>query len=258
MSVSRELMLWAGRVRLVRKAGIALAIAAAASGVATYAALKGLPPFGRSPDMNQLFLLLNLLLLLPLCAIVAWRMVQVWTERRRGLAGSRLHVRLVVLFSLVAVIPTIIVAVFSYLLFSFGVQAWFSERVRTALAGSLAVAEAYLHEHQQTIRADVVSMASDLNRDAPFLLVNPQRLNQIVAAQAALRSLTEAVVFDADGRILAQSGFILSLQLQKVVSEDLRRADNGDVVLLTSDNDDLVRALVRLERFGDIYLYVGR
>ncbi len=61
---------------------------------------------------------LNLVLLLPLVAIVAWRLVQVWAERRRGLAGSRLHVRLVVLFSLVAVIPTIIVAVFSYLLFS--------------------------------------------------------------------------------------------------------------------------------------------
>ena len=141
MSVSRELMLWAGRVRLVRKTAITLAVAALISIAGTYAALRGLPPFGgREAGMDQLFLLLNLVLVLPLCAIVAWRVVQVWTERRRGLAGSRLHVRLVVLFSLVAVIPTIVVAVFSYLLFSFGVQAWFSERVRTALAGSLAVA----------------------------------------------------------------------------------------------------------------------
>ena len=113
MSVSRELVLWARRVRLVRKTVIALAIAAIASALATYAALRGLPPFGPSrPDMDQLFLLLNLSRVLPLCAIVAWRLVQVWAERRRGLAGSRLHVRLVILFSLVAVIPTIVVAVF--------------------------------------------------------------------------------------------------------------------------------------------------
>jgi two-component system, NtrC family, nitrogen regulation sensor histidine kinase NtrY len=259
MSVSRELVLWARRVRLVRKTVIALAIAAIASALATYAALRGLPPFGPSrPDMDQLFLLLNLILVLPLCAIVAWRLVQVWAERRRGLAGSRLHVRLVILFSLVAVIPTIVVAVFSYLLFTFGVQAWFSERVRTALSGSLAVAEAYLHEHQQTIRADVVSMASDLNRDAPFLTVNPQRLNQIVGAQAALRSLNEAVVFDADGRILARSGFSLALQLEPVPDWAVRQADSGDVAVMTSDNDDRVRALVRLDRFGEVYLYVGR
>ena len=120
----------------------------------------------------------------------------------------------VLVFSLLAVIPTIIVAVFSYLLFSFGVQAWFSERVRTALAGSLAVAEAYLHEHQQTIRADVISMASDLNRDAAILSINPQRFNQIVEAQAALRSLSEAMVFDGDGRILARTGLSFALRTE--------------------------------------------
>ena len=146
-------------------------------------------------------------------------------------------------------IPTIIVAVFSYLLFSFGVQAWFSERVRTAVTDSLAVAEAYLHEHQQTIRADVVSMASDLNRDANLLSINPQRFNQIVEAQAALRSLTEAMVFDGAGRILARTGFSFALELQPVPDGRLQQARAGDVAVLTSDNDDRVRALVRLDRY---------
>src|SRR5258708_12536954 len=118
MGVSRELVLWARRVRLVRRRVIALAIAAVAWALGTYAAMRGLPPFGPSrPDMDQLFLLLNLILVLPLCAIVAWRLVQVWAERRRGLAGSRLHVRLAVLFSLAAATPTILVAVFSPLPF---------------------------------------------------------------------------------------------------------------------------------------------
>ncbi len=261
MRLTRELVLWAGRVRLVRKAAIVLVAAAMASLIGSYLALNGLPPFGkRRPDMDQLFLLLDLVLVLPVCAIVAWRVVQVWTERRRGLAGSRVHVRLVVLFSLVAVIPTIIVAVFSYLLFNFGVQAWFSQPVRTAVAGSLAVAEAYLHEHQQNIRADVVSMANDLNRDAPFLSVNPTRLNQVVAAQAALRSLSEAVVFDADGHVLARAGFTLALSLERkpIPALAMEQADAGDVAVMTGENDDRVRALVRMPAFGHVYLYVGR
>ena len=258
MSVRRSLRLWAGRVRLGRTLAVALAVAALLSAAATYAALKGLPPFDTRPHLDVLFLLLNLVLVLPLFALVAWRLVQVWTERRRGLAGSRLHVRFVLVFSLLAVIPTIIVAVFSYLLFSFGVQAWFSERVRTAIAGSLAVAEGYLHEHQQAIRADVISMASDLNRDATFLSISPPRLSQVVEAQAAIRNLSEALVFTGDGKILASTGLSFALQLQPVPDWALKQARAGDVAILTSDNDDRVRALIRLDRFGDVFLYVGR
>jgi two-component system, NtrC family, nitrogen regulation sensor histidine kinase NtrY len=258
MSVRGEFLLWARRVRLGRKLALALAFAAVLSAVATWAALNGVPPFDTRPHLDALFLLLNLVLVLPLFAVVAWRLVQVWTERRRGLVGSQLHVRFVLVFSLLAVIPTIIVAVFSYMLFSFGVQAWFSERVRTALSESRAVAEAYLHEHQQAIRADVISMASDLNRDAAFLSVNPTRLNQIVNAQAALRSLSEALVFEGNGRILARSGFSFALQLQPVADWALKQARAGDVAIMTSDNDDRVRALIRLDGFGDVFLYVGR
>ena len=121
-----------------------------------------------------MLLLLNLDLVL-LLLLARWSPAprRVWVERRRGLAGSRLHVRLVLLFGLIAVMPAIIVAVFSSLFFNFGVESWFSDRVRTAIAESVAVAEAYLHEHQQAIRADALAMANDLNRDALQLLLDP-------------------------------------------------------------------------------------
>jgi two-component system nitrogen regulation sensor histidine kinase NtrY len=249
---------WAKRVNLSYKLAAVLAIAVIASAIGTYSAVLGLPPFGNRATINQLFLLLNLVLVLPLCGIIFWRVAQVWIERRRGLAGSRLHIRLVLLFGLVAIIPTIIVAIFSYLLFSFGVQSWFSERVRTALSESLAVAEAYLHEHQNTIRADTASMAADLERDSQFLIMEPQRFGQMVAAQAALRSLTEAVVFDGEGHILARSGLTAALELEPVPDSAMQQADAGNIAVLTSDNDDRVRALVKLPQFGDVYLYVGR
>ncbi|HEY3919188.1 MAG TPA: PAS domain-containing sensor histidine kinase [Stellaceae bacterium] len=258
MSEWRGFVAWAGRVGLGRKLALTLGVFAFFSGAATIAALRGVWPGAGVPHLDQLFLLLNFILLLPLIAILAWRLVQLWTERRRGLAGSRLHTRLVVLFSLVAVIPTVVVAIFSYLLFSFGVQAWFSERVHTAVTGSLAVAEAYLHEHQQTIRADVVGMANDLNRDANLLSLNPQRFNEVVRAQAALRSLTEAIVFDGQGHLLARTGFSFALELQPVPDWALASARAGDVAIMTNDNDDRVRALVRLDRYGDVFLYAGR
>src|SRR5437764_13036378 len=166
MSLARRVRTWAGGSGLWRKIAIVLAAAAAASGIATYLALTGAPPFGPGPNVVLILLNLDLVLLLALAALVAKRLVEVWLQRRRGLAGSRLQVRLVGLFSLIAVLPTIVVAVFSHLFFSFGVQSWFSDWVRTAISESVAVADAYVKEHQQAIRADALAMATDLDRSA--------------------------------------------------------------------------------------------
>jgi len=258
MSVLRRVGSWAGRIGLGRKMAIALAAAALASGIATYLALTGAPPFGPRPDTVLFLLTLDLVLLLALAALVLKRLVGVWAERRRGLAGSRLQVRLVGLFSLIAVLPMIIVAIFSYLFFSFGVEAWFSDKVRTAISESVEVADAYMKEHQQAIRADVLSMANDLNRNASALQLNPQYLAPALTAQAAMRGLTEAALLDRQGKMLARTGLVFGLGFEDVSKEALRRADQGEVVIMTDDQDERVRALVRLDEFGGLYLYVGR
>src|SRR5438045_9651575 len=227
MSLVRRVGSWAGRIGLGRKMAIVLAAAALASGIATYLALTGAPPFGPRPEVVLLLLTLDLVLLLALAALVVKRLVGVWAERRRGLAGSRLQVRLVGLFGLIAVLPTIIVAVFSYLFFSFGVESWFSDRVRTAITESLAVAEAYLHEHQQAIRADVLAMANDINRDSVQLALNPQHLEQVVSAQAALRGLPEAMVFDRAGHMLARSSLSFTLCFEPVPDDAIHLTDTA-------------------------------
>ena len=119
---TQRLRLWADRVRLAGKLAIALTVAAVASGFATYGALTG-AEFAPDPGTVLLLLNLDLILLLLLGAVVARRIVQLWAERRRGSAGSRLHVRLVVLFSALAAAPAIVVAVFSALFFNLGVEA---------------------------------------------------------------------------------------------------------------------------------------
>jgi two-component system, NtrC family, nitrogen regulation sensor histidine kinase NtrY len=258
MKLMRRVRRWAGRFGLRHTLAFGLSTAALGSGVATYLALTGAPPFGLHPNTVLTLLNLDLVLLLALGALIAKRLLQVWAERRRGLAGSRLQIRLVVLFSLIAVTPTIIVAVFSYLFFSYGVESWFSDRVHTAITESLAVAEAYLHEHQQAIRADTLAMANDLNRDAPELTLDQARLEQVVAAQAALRGLTEAMVFDRAGHVLARSSLSFTLGFEPMPDGAMQLADEGDVAIVTSDNDNRVRALVRLDQFGQVYLYVSR
>ena len=95
------------------------------------------------PNLAFALVLANLVVLLLLGAVLAGRLTRVWVERRRGSAGSRLHVRLVLLFSVVAVIPTIVVAVFSTFFFNFGIQAWFNDgcarRCRKACRSAAAI-----------------------------------------------------------------------------------------------------------------------
>ncbi len=250
--------------RLARRRGvnralaISLAGAALLAGIATYGALAGSPPFGDNPDIVLLLLNLDLILLLLLSFFIVRRVVTVWSERRRGSAGSRLHVKLVILFGLISVTPAIVVGVFSVSFLNFGIESWFSERVRTALDESMAAAKVYLQEHKQDIRADAVAAARDLGRDADRIMNRPAQFNQLIKLQAKLRNLTEAVVFDAGGRVLARSGLTYLLEFEPIPPGAVEKARAGEVALMTSDSDDRVRALVRIDSIAELFLYVGR
>ena len=249
---------WARKIGLGRKLAVTLGFAAIASGVTTYVVLTGSSPFGPDPRVVLSLLLVDLVLGLLLGAVVSLRLVRLWLERRRGGAGSRLHTRLVLIFSFVAVAPAIVVAVFSFLFFDLGIQAWFSDPVRTALSDSLVVAKAYTTEHSQLIRADALAMAADLNRGGPSLIRNPSRFEQIVSAQAALRGLSEAIVFERGGRVLARSNLAFSIAFQLAPESALQRAETGEVAIVNDDAYGRVRALVRLDYIPNAFLYVGR
>jgi two-component system, NtrC family, nitrogen regulation sensor histidine kinase NtrY len=259
LGLLRRVTAWANRFGLERKLSIGLLFASAATGIATYGALTDRFVVGPGSKLLILLLYIDMILLVLLGAVVVRRLAVLWAERRRGLAGSRLHSQLVLLFSVVAVTPTIIVAIFSLLFFNLGVDAWFSDRIKTVVDESLTVAEAYLQEHQHNVTADVLAMAQDIAQSAPTLIENPTRLNQILSAQTALRGLTEAIIFDGHGNLLARSGFSFSMEFDADLPKwALERARNGEVVVLSSDTDDRVRALVQLDSIFDVFLYVGR
>ncbi len=235
-----------------------LIIAGLLSGLATYGALTATPPFGNDPSTVVWLLNLDLIILLLLVTLIARRVVGLWSGRRRGIAGSRLHVRLVFIFSLLAATPAIIMTVFSAFFLHFGMQSWFSERVSTAVNKSQAVAEAYLEEHQQVIRADTLAMANDLDRQAGILMTNPAAFDKVMQTQSLLRNLSEAVVFTREGRVLASSGLTFTMAFEALPAFALASATAGEVAVMTGESDDRVRALVQLGAFPNAYLFVGR
>ena len=102
-------------------------------------------------------------------------------------------------------------------------------------------------------------MAADLDRYAASLQLNPQYLAPVLTAQAAMRGLTEAAdPRPAAGTMLARTGLVFGLGFEDVSQDALRRAQQGEVVIMTDDREERVRALVRLNEFSDLFLYVGR
>jgi two-component system nitrogen regulation sensor histidine kinase NtrY len=250
---------WARRVGLERKLAIALLVAAIASGLTTYGVLTG--SFGAAQGQGRtsvVLLLVDLIVLLLLGVVLARRLVSLWIERRRGLAGARLHARMVLLFGIAAMTPTITVAVFTTLFLNLGIDAWFSERVNTAVQDSLVVAQAYLKEHQQRLGDSALAMASDM-RSNTLLGYSQAQLEQLLSVHAALRQLNEAAVIDSQRHIVANADFNILLTFDLDLPDwAFNQARRGQLVVLPSPTGDRVRALVQLDPVSDTFLYVGR
>lgn len=240
------------------KAAILLVVASLVSGFLTYAALSKSPPFGDNPDMVIWLLNIDLIILLLLVSLIARRIVGVWSGRKRGIAGSHLHVRLVYIFSILVAVPTIVMTVFSAFFFHFGVQAWFSQRVQTAINESSAVAQSYLEEHKQVIRADTLAMANDLDRQAEKYMMDEDALTQSLDTQSFFRNLSEAVILNTRGKVLARSAMSFTLEYETPPEYAMEQAAQGDLVFIMGDDGDRVRALVKLDNLRDSYLFVGR
>ena len=240
---------------------LGLAVGALLLGIATFIALSGGSPFGPTkPGVELGLMLVSLLVIMVLGASLAGRLVRVWAERRRGSAGSRLHVRLVLLFGVVAVVPAILVAAFAAAFFNLGIQAWFGDRVRTALEASRQVAHAYLEEHRNNIRGDALAMANDLNRAGAQLLADQGRsFAQVLATHTLLRGLTESVVFDPTLRsVMAQFGSTSSFELGPPPEWALDIARQGEVAVLPDEQEGRVRAVVALDSQPLLMLLIGR
>ena len=250
--LARAAELLMGRIATLILAAIALVL-----GVGTFALLaSGL----QRPNQVFALVLANLVVVLLLLALLAVRITRVWMERRRAAAGARLHVRLVLLFSVVAVTPAIVVAVFSTVFFNLGIQAWFAEPVRTALQQSQSVARGYADEHRNNIRADALSMAADLVRGGLRLMsTDPNGFLNFLVTQTGLRGLSESMIYEPlTGQGVASAGGLGGFESDTPPAWATELARSGEVAVLGSDDQTKVRGVVMLETTPALMLVIGR
>jgi len=227
---------------------------------ATYTALGPLDQGSNSP-LLRLVVLADISYILVLVAIVILRIAQMIGARRAQSAGSRLHLRLTGVFGLLALLPTIMVAVFAVLSINVGLEGWFSSRVGNVLANSLSAAQAYEEEHRQELERDGFSLAAKLNseREANFFMSDGEIRQTLGRLQTEIeRGLIEAFVLDSSGEIRARGARSYEFGYEKIGPDEITSALENGILVIEDWNNNEFRALIPLTSFTDRFLYVTR
>lgn len=239
---------------------IGLVILGPVLALTTFLLLRPLTNFAAS-SVLRLILLADMVYILVVAALILREMARIIASRRTLSAGSRLHLRLTGVFTLVALIPTILVAVFATITVNMGLEAWFSDRVSRALGNSVDTAVAYQQEHRDDLSTDARALAIYLNRNRranPFL--GDGDLRPLLAQGQSLiqRGLNEAFVIDGGGAIRARGERSYLFDYDRPTNAQLAEAAEGNLVVIEDRDQSEFRALLRLGAFPDRYLFVSR
>lgn len=210
-----------------------------------------------SPQNTVTLVLYDLLAMLVLMVyVVQHRARRLWARAHDGVLGTRLQSRIIVMFSGIAIVPTLVVATFSILFFNVGIKSWFDHQVSGALEDSVVVATAYIDEHRDAIRADALGMTETLHNQSDAIANNPGMLGRLLSQLASERNLSEAIVFDRQ-RVIARTILSFSLTFERLPEEVLSRADTGQVTVF-GDEQNKIQAVTKISGAPDVYLMVTR
>jgi two-component system nitrogen regulation sensor histidine kinase NtrY len=241
--------------RLIGALAVGLALLSA---TATFLVLAGLTPIAPVHEVVVKLLLGNAvtgMLLLVIIGREVWVVIQ---ARRRGRAGSRLHIQIVSLFAVIAAVPTILVAFVASTTLDRGLDRFFSTRTRAMIEQSLIVANAYVNEHAESIRGEVLAMAYDLGRAKPLFDQDRDQFRKFLTAQANGRSLSAALIIKPDGTTVERADVTMDKKIVLPSAQLLKDTNETEPQVALIPEGDHVAAVVKLHGYDDAYLYVAR
>jgi two-component system nitrogen regulation sensor histidine kinase NtrY len=241
-------------------AGFLLVLLGTLVGVSIFAYLTGLTPFEPTPRLTYLFLIASSVIILLMAALIGWQVIFLLTERKRGTPGASLHIRLISLFSIIAIVPALLVAAFATVTLNRSLDTWFSDRTRSIVDGAVNVAEAYIRNSAEATRGDVASISADLNQQKAMYDTDRGAFVRRVARHAALRGLAGTFVFDQANKVIDVNVTANdNIQFRRPSPDAMEKADKGELVVIPpGPGGNVVQALIKLQSFPSHYLYVYR
>ena len=224
----------------------------------TFVVLTGLTRIEPTREVVGSFLLINAATILLLVGIIVrevWLMVQ---ARRRGRAAARLHVQIVSLFSVIAVLPAVMVAIVANVTIDRGLDRLFSGPTREVIQNSLIIARAYTYEHAQLIRGDILGMANDIAHARPLFDQDRGSFRQLLTASAQSRNLPGAMLIDQDRNVLETAQTGIQQNFTTPPQDFLSNVNETEPQIAVFPEANYVAAVIRLRAFDNTFLYVAR
>ncbi|EFI51896.1 PAS domain-containing sensor histidine kinase [Afipia sp. 1NLS2] len=240
---------------LLMPVAVALALISA---FLTFVVLTGLTPIIPTHGVVIGFLLINAATILLLLLIIGREIWLVIQARRRGRAAARLHVQIVALFSVIAVLPAVLVSIVANVTLDRGLDRLFSGPTKAVIQNSLTIANAYLYEHAQLIRGDVLGMANDLNNARPLWDQDRQSFRNVLTQNARARDLPGAMIIDKDSNVLETAANGITQTFTTPAPDFLKNVTEDDPQIGVFIQQNYVAAVIRLRAFQDTFLYVAR
>ena len=161
----------------------------------------------------QLLIALNVGFVLLLMVVVGYLL---WRFRRRlkdGVFGSKLALRLLLIFSLMATLPGVLVYSVSVQFLGKSIESWFDIKVDRALEGGLNLGRSMLDDLMDELREKTQSMAITLSKETT---PSPAILAQLVDHSR----MQKATLFNQGGGVVAFSGAEIASLVVRVPNEE--------------------------------------
>ena len=208
-------------------------------------------------DFNlQILLLINSVLLILFFTVIINETYKILKERKKGNLGSETSSRYIIFFSATTLLPSILIAAFSLILFNVGMQKYFDKTIKTVVNNSSEVANNYVEETRNSIEADILLMSFDINNKFGLYYDNPKIFLNHLTSQRLLRRLDEVYLLDGAGNIIMSNVIDSSLDFIPPPEEAFALSLNYKPVRITDSTSNRTSSLVKLNNFIDTYLYI--
>jgi two-component system nitrogen regulation sensor histidine kinase NtrY len=244
--------------RLLALPGVVAVVGALITSAISFAILVGITPIVPDETTTIALIVINALFVSVLIALIGREVHRIAMARRRGKAASRLHVRIVAMFSLVAVLPAILVAVIASITLDIGLDRWFEIRTKTIINSSLSIAEAYVRENARNLQGTTLSMANDLDNARPLYGLDRTGFREFLSQQAVGRALAHAALIRVDGSFIMNAETRSDFDMPPPPAEAVEKAADGQPVLIEPRTSNIVGAIIKLRQIEDAYLYTIR
>ena len=244
--------------KLLALPGLAAVAAALIVSVVSFVILMGLT--GIEPDSTTTLVLIvvNAFFIALLALLIGREARRILLARRHGKAAARLHVRIVALFSLVAAIPAILVAIVASITLDGGLDRWFEIRTKTIITSSLSIADAYVRENAAGLQGTTLSMAGDVDQNRLLYNLDKTGFRKFLTEQANGRALAHAALIDSSGAFVVTADTEASFDMPEPPKEAVEKAEDGRPVLIEPRFRNIVGSIIKLRELDGLYLYAVR